>query len=80
MATKKKASRKVTVIFNLYCPPVEFEADSFALLGQESQNPVYAITREDPASNVFIEFGQVLAIGFSEDMKNLAKAVETNRK
>ena len=89
MATKKKtedkkAKRKIVVIFkeisSHWADPVEFSGDTFTLLNEETEYPIYAIISEDPVSNVFIEASGVLAIGFEEDMKPLVKAVKSFHK
>ena len=89
MATKKavkpkKAKRKIVVIFkeisSHWADPVEFEGDTFTLLNETTDYPVYAIINEDPVSNVFIEAGGVLAIGFKEDMASLVKSIKSFHK
>lgn len=75
--------KNVTVIFREFsfdCEPraVEFEADNYTLLGQETENPAYVITKGtvEPVSNIFIDFDSVLAIGWSEDMESMIRMIE----
>lgn len=90
MAAKKtpaKASehKKITVIFDYYAieqgpRAVEFEGDTFALINSETQFPVYVITNEEKPSNIFIDFGKVMAIGFTEDVKPIIEEIEKANK
>ena len=86
MATKKKVEpkekKKITVIMeprtvNFFEDViVEFEADTFTLINDDKNVPMWAIISEDPASNVFLKQYDVYAIGFTENLKPMIEVTK----
>lgn len=85
-AKNKNEKKKITVIMeprrvNFFEDIiVEFEADTFTLINDDKEVPMWAIIYEDPVSNVFLKQYDVYAIGFTENLKPMIEAIKKQNK
>lgn len=85
-AKNKNEKKKITVIMeprrvNFFEDViVEFEADTFTLINDDKEVPMWAIISEEPVSNIFLKQYDVYAIGFTENLKPMIEAIKKQNK